>query len=153
MKGQHSTCGSRQLPCQPQQTHLPYHQKQPSTNGIEQIQAKPPTNQSSTHGIEQMQAKPPTNRDTLSQRSRNDDIEALEEVTEENIRTILSDQLGSFRSATILDRGGTINTDEKARLTRELLTKAVQKIKRFLNRRRNEKKGLLPPTRFEHFCF
>eukprot|EP00956_Cyclotella_meneghiniana_P033176 scaffold94125_cov40-Cyclotella_meneghiniana.AAC.1 len=71
MKGQHSTCGSRQLPCQSQETHLPYHQKQPLTNGIEQ---------------------PPTNRDTLSQRSRNDDIEALEEVTEENIRTILYDQ-------------------------------------------------------------
>ena len=53
MKGQHSTCVSRQLPCQSQETHLPYHQKQPSTNGIEQ---------------------PPTIRDTLSQRSRNDDI-------------------------------------------------------------------------------
>eukprot|EP00956_Cyclotella_meneghiniana_P020849 scaffold37277_cov36-Cyclotella_meneghiniana.AAC.1 len=119
MKCQHSTCGSRQLPCQSQETHLPYHQKhQPSTNGIEQ---------------------PPTIRDTLSQRSRNDDIEALEEVTEENMRTILSDHLGSFRSAMILERGGTINTEEKARLTGELSTKAMQKIKRFLTRHRSSK--------------
>ena len=122
MKGQHSTCGSRQLPCQSQETHLPYHQKQPSTNGIEQP-------------LEQ----PPTIRDTLSQRSRNDDIKSLEEVTEENIRTILSEQLGSFRSAMILERGGTINTEEKARLTGELSTKAMQKIKQFLKTRRGAK--------------
>ena len=55
------------------------------------------------------------------------------------MRTILSDHLGSFRSAMILERGGTINTEEKARLTGELSTKAMQKIKQFLKTRRGAK--------------
>eukprot|EP00956_Cyclotella_meneghiniana_P034862 scaffold108957_cov40-Cyclotella_meneghiniana.AAC.1 len=55
------------------------------------------------------------------------------------MRTILSDHLGSFRSAVILERGGTVNTEEKARLTGQLSTKAMQKIKRFLTRHRSSK--------------
>ena len=66
-------------------------------------------------------------------------IEALEEVTEENIRTILSERLGSFRSAAILERGGTINNRDKARLTSELSTQSMQKIKQFLKTRRGAK--------------